>query len=487
MKLRNFVGPSYTSQSPNADAEKLVNWYPEVIESDGGKARVVYYPCPGIEQYASTGTGAVRCQFEQNGRAFAVMGDRLQEINHDGSLTDRGFLVNDGKPATICSSGTRSPVQFPPGGTQLFITSGLNGYVFDLVDNSLTPITDDAFPTGAAVMGLFSDGFFIVLVAESSIFMISALNNALEWNGSDFGRRTSTSDRLVAIVAVRRELWLLGEQTIEVWYNSGAANFPFQPFPGKVMNIGCEATFSVVVVDSDQILFVGARNGGGMIYRVTDNPERISTHYIERMLQSYPTTHDAVAYSYQDQGHVFYVLTFPTANATWVYDVLTGLWHERGTWNEETAEFDAIRARHHCFAFNQHLVGDGGVGTIYRQAVAIPTDDGAPIVRLRRAPHVSEEMKWFFYQGAQLDLETGLAFPSGNGSHPEIMLRWSDDGGHVWSPYIRSTSGLAGQYRMRAMWQRLGRSRDRVFEISVSDGIPWRVLDFYLTLLGGTS
>lgn len=506
MKLRNFIGPSYTSQSRNADAERLVNFYPEVVESDGGKARVVYYPCPGIEQYATAATGPVRAMFQENGRAFAVMGDRLREINRDQTLTDRGFLLDDGRPATISSNGRL--------GNQLFITSGLNGYIFNLLDNTLTPITDEGFQQGRAVMGLFSDGYFIYLIANfrdgpptipdlTGSFAISSLNNGLEWNTNNFGKRNDTSDQLVAIAVVRRELWLFGEKTAEVWYNSGGT-FPFQPFPGKVMNIGCEAPFSVTVVDNDQILFVGARDGCGMIYLVADTPQRVSTHYVERMLQSYPTTDDAVAYSYQDQGHIFFVISFPTANATWAYDVSTGLWHERGVFSKETAEFDIARAQYHCFAFEQHLVGDGKVGTIYRQSVAIPTQDTAPMVRVRRAPHISEEMKWFFYQTAQLDLETGLALPAplsvtvpglpmsdgadfDDGSEPKIMLRWSDDGGHVWSPYIPATAGKMGQYRMRAQWQRLGRSRDRVFEVSVSDRIPWRLLDFYLTLSVGTS
>jgi hypothetical protein len=510
MKLKNFVGPTYTSQSPNADAERLVNWYPEAIESDGGKARVVFYPCPGIEQAATVGTGgAVRAMFAQDGRAFAVIGDRLYELFADRPPTERGNLKNDGRPATISSSGQDFA-------QQLFIVSGLNGYIFDLKANSLTPITDEGFPNGRALMGLYTDGYFIVLVdhtgddTRQGAFQLSALHNGLEWDTNDTGRKIDTSDRLVAITVVRRELWLLGEQTAEVWFNNGGQQtFPFSPFPGKVMNIGCESPFSVTVVDSDQILFVGARNGCGMVYQVSDSPQRVSTHYVERMLQSYPLLDDAVAYSYQDQGHVFYVLTFPTGNATWVYDVFAGLWHERGVWNKETGEFDRLRAEHHAFAFNTHLVGDGMVPTIYRQAVTIPTQDGAPMVRVRAAPHVADEMKWFFYQTAQLDLETGLAFPAMapvvaggggperlvtpgqpfvmSGVDPQIMLRWSDDGGHVWSPYIPATAGRMGQYRMRAQWQRLGRSRDRVFEVSVSDRIPWRLLDFYLTLLPGTS
>lgn len=442
---------------------------------------MVYYPCPGLEQYAVGTNGPVRGLFQQNARAYAAIGDHVWEIFDDNVIVDRGFIGNDNLTVTFSSNGD--------GGHQLFITSALNGYILDLNTNTLTLIAALSFPTGRALMGLYSDGYFIVLVKDSAQFQISALNDGLTWSGLDVQQRSDTADHLRAIVVLRRELWLIGEQTIEVWYDSGAPSFPFQPFPGKVMNIGCDASFSVVVIDSDQILFVGSRSphGGGKIYRCQDSPERISTHYVERMMQSYPTTSDAVAHSYEEQGHVFYVVTFPTANATWVYDVLTGLWHERGQWLPDAGDFGPVRARYHTFAFEKQLVGDGVTGTLYRQSVYITTDDGAPIVRIRRAPHVAEELKWIFYQSAILDLETGLALATGQGSNPQVMLRWSDDGGHTWQPYITATAGLIGQYRMRAQWQRLGRSRDRVFEVRCSDPIPWRLLDFYMQLVGGTS
>jgi len=480
MRLTNFVGPSYTSQSVNAAAERLCNWYPEVLESDNGKGiRVVYYPTPGLEVFAEGIHGPVRGMFEENGRAYAVIDSHFYEIMVDQTLVDRGIVKFDETPATISSNG--------PVGHQLFITSGLEGYIFDTEANTLVQITDVQFPHGKALQGVHTDGYFLVIVKDESFAQMSEIHNGLVWEADPISR-SDVSDPLVAMAVVRREIWLFGQKTIEVFYNSGDLTFPFAPFPGKVMTVGCEATFSLVMADNDTLIFIGGYiGGGGQVFRIADAPQRISTHYIERVFQNYPTTADAIAYFYQDQGHTFYVVSFPTANATWVFDTLTGLWHERGQWNDDVGDYRAVRGWYHCFAFDQHLVGDHDTGTIYRQSIYVPTDDGTAIVRMRRAPHVSSELNWIFHQWAMAELETGLGLPNGQGSDPEIALRWSDDGGHTWRPYVTATAGLQGQYKMRAQWARLGRSRDRVYEIRVSDPIAWRFLDFYLGLLGGTS
>jgi len=474
---------------------------PEVLESVNGKGQqAVYYPTPGIEFFAGSGStidtdplpsrvGPCRALFEEDGRCFAVIGDRLKEIHEDQTVSDRGFVGNDGKPATIVSNGGGQKVDASLGNfAQLFIVSALNGYVMDLSDKNaaVVLVTDPQFPTGRAIMGLYSDGHFIVPVKDSNWFQISDFDNGLKWAGFDSFVRSNVSDNIVAMAVMRRELWVFGSKTLEVWYNSGGST-PFLPFQGKVINIGCEAPFSIIAADGDQLMFVGAHNGCGMVYRISDAPQRVSTHYVERMIQSYQTTEDAEAYGYQENGHIFYVLTFPSANMTWVYDMLTGMWHQRGVWNPNESNFDAVRQRCHAFAFDHHLVGDFETATIFRQAYTIPTDDGQSIVRVRRCPHVGEELKWIYYKSATVDLETGLGLPFGRGANPQVMLRWSNDGGHVYTPFVNGSAGRQGEYRLRVSWNRLGRARDRVFEVRVSDPIPWRLLDFYMDLEGGTS
>ncbi len=477
MRYRGFVGPAYRSQSVDVDDEQLINWYPELVESGFGKAPAVYYPCPGRKPWLNLPGGSIRGMFAQDGRAFAVGGGTFYEHTGAPAYTAYGAVANDGLPVTISSNGQA--------GHQLLITSGGLSYIFDLDSNTLTQVADPDILAFTA-QGIFDDSYFIVLDNVTSTFQISAPEDGTSWSGLDVAQRSDSSDNILALAVLHRELWLFGSLTTEVWYNSGAT-FPFQPFPGRLLEQGIDAVNSLVLMDNTLLFLGGDRRGARVGYRIEgDTPMRISTHAIERAMQSYSTVSDAIAYAYQEEGHLFYVLNFPTGNATWVYDVSTKLWHQRGVWNPNTADFDMNPWVFHCYAFGQHLVGNLFTGEIAQQSIDFTTEvDGSVIRRRRRAPHLCDEQFWFYYQQFQLDLETGLGRASGAGSDPQVFLRWSDDGGHTWSPYVAASAGPQGNYRARAIWNRLGRSRDRIFEVLVSDPIPWRLIDAYLTMNKG--
>lgn len=478
MRLPGFIGPAYRSQSVNVDDERLLNWYPELVESTG-KARAVYYPCPGRRPWLNLPGGSIRALFSQDGRAFAVGGGTFYELTISPAYTSYGAVANDGLPATISSNGQA--------GHQLLITSGGLGYIFDLLTNTLTAITD---PDILAVVsqGLFDDSYFIILDNPSSTFQVSAQEDGTSWNGADVAQRSDSSDNIVALATLHRELWVFGSLTTEVWYNSGAT-FPFQPFPGRLIEQGLGAIASLTLLDNTLFYIGQDRRGARVAYRIDgDTPARISNHAIEREMQTYDTIADAIGYAYQEQGHLFYVVQFPSGNATWVYDVSTKLWHQRGVWNTETASYDMAFGGFHCYAFGQHLIGDMRTGQIAQQSVDYTTEiDGSFIHRMRRAPHLFDDssLDWVYYTQFQLDLETGIGLPSGDGSDPQIFLRWSDDGGHTWVPPIQVSAGKLGRFRTRAIWNRLGRSRDRIFEITVSDPVPWRVIDAFIDMQKG--
>lgn len=110
-----------------------------------------------------------------------------------------------------------------------------------------------------------------------------------------------------------------------------------------------------------------------------------------------------------------------------------------------------------------------------------------PIRRQRQSPHLSDEQMWLYVSSFQLDLETGRGLSVGQGVDPQVMLQWSDDGGHTWSEEHWYSAGLQGAYRWRALWRRLGKSRDRVWRVTMSDPVPWRLLDAYVNVEKGTS
>src|SRR6185295_7462746 len=124
---------------------------------------------------------------------------------------------------------------------------------------------------------------------------------------------------------------------------------------------------------------------------------RVSNFAVEFAMEGYTTVSDANVFSYQEGGHTFYVLTFPTENVTWVYDLSTQQWHQRGWWNTQQGRYDAYRPSSHVFAFGKHLVGDRVTGVISEMSINFFTDaDGAPLRRLRRAPYLVNEQQWVF-------------------------------------------------------------------------------------------
>jgi len=469
-----FVGPSYTSQSRIAACDRCVNLYPEKIEAPGGKAEWVLYPAPGFELFATLPAGPVRGFLYVNGIHYAVGGDRLYSISSTGTVTELATGINniDGSPVTMHSNGFG-------GSGQVFIVAGSKGYTYDPTAATLTLTVD------GATFGGFVDGFFLALDSQESKLYISDSFDGLTWDPSQVAQRNDAPDQWGSMLVANKEIWLFGSHTSGVYYNAGASPFPFLPNPSVFIQHGILAPKSAAIVDNAPMWLSQGSGGSGVVFRANGyTPVRVSTHALEYALSTYSTLVDAEAWTYQDQGHSFYLLSFPTAGVTWVYDALTGAWHERGLWDGNT--FGVLTARCHAFAFGRHLVGSRDDGKIYRMGIDLAEDvGGAEMRRMRRAPHLSDDGKLTIFDRLRLDFEAGLGLSSGQGSDPQFMLRWSDDGGQTWGNEHWVSAGAQGQFRARAEWHRLGASRDRVFELSMSDPIPWRIINAYVEARGG--
>jgi len=369
---------------------------------------------------------------------------------------------------------------------QMLIASVGQCYVLDLLSNVLTPVPVTNFNQLISQVE-YCDGFFIALGANSQQVYASAPLDATTWPGSSTAIVSVFSDNIIAMRVDHRQLWLFGRKASVVYYDSGNTPFPFDVVPGGFVEQGIIAMNSTIKLDNSVFWVGGDERGNLMAWRASGyTPTRVSNHAVENAWQNFSTAVDARAYSYQDRGHSFWVIYFPTANQTWVYDVATGSWHNRGFLNSN-GTIDAHHSQNHSFIFGKHLVGDWNSGRIYDMSIAYYNDlDGFPIKRIRRAPHISRENEWIFHQSLQVDLESGLGPEpplldgQGNPVAPQVMIRWSDDGGHVWSNEHDVGAGQAGQYKFRAILRRLGRSRDRVYEISTTDAIPWRLVNAYL-------
>lgn len=476
MKYPGFIGASDASQSVIADGEITMNWYLEQLPPFA-TSRFALYPSPGFQTFLSVTDLNCRGSLSVNGRTFVVWGTGLYEIFATQTATKLGTVVQDNNPATISSNGIT--------GGQLFITSGTNGYCYTLATSTLTLVL-----TGDATMGGMLDGYFIAFNVSTSRIRISALNDGTTWDPTQFASRSAASDPWKAMVVVQQPagIWLVGEQTGDVWYDSGAFPFPLAPIPGANYRFGTPAPFSVKVL-GDRVTWLSQNaDGAGVIVSARGySPSEISVPSVETAIQTYARTAgltDAEAFTYQDQGHSFYVLTFPAANATWVYDQsISGLtpWHQRSYWNNAMNREDYWHPRTHVFAFGKHLVGERATGILSEMDTTFGSEaDGTAIRRRRRAAAVFNENQQILMRRFELFLESGLGLISGQGSAPIVMMRTSDNGGKTWLPERTASAGAQGNYGQRVFWTRLGIPRDRVIEITVSDPIPWRILEAFI-------
>lgn len=468
----NFIGGAYVGQSTVADGQRLVNWYVERSEVPTNGSPWRLYPTPGVSRVAladsAPGRGSLACQ----GRAFCVIGRTFYEIDANYTLTSRGSVASDDNPATLCWNGD--------GGGQVFVTSGDNGYVFDLDANSFTQVR-----TGATTMAVSMDGYIIVLDAATSTIYLSDLLDATTFDPTQFAQRSIASDRWVSMAIVDRYLWLLGEDTSEPWYNAGAFPFPFQPHPSGLVQYGCKAPWSPKVIGGTLRFLSNTAHGSGAVVELGGfTPSVISSFAVHTSLDNNGTIDDAIADAYEDKGHVFYLLSLPTAGTTLSYDAAPTLsippamrWAERGTWVAESNAFIASRTVHHFYAFDQHLALDRETGAVYRQSSEYGLDvDDRPIRRVMRPPALYGKHDRVVVWEFELLLESGRGAISGQGEAPQVMLRSSRNGGKTWGAERMRSAGAMGQYDTRVVWQRCGSGRRWQPEISVSDPIPYYVL-----------
>jgi len=471
-----ILGASYVARSINAADNRMVNMFPEMTP-DNGQTAAFLNRAPGLEFLQTVGTGPIRALWahQTNGSDFYVVsGGEVYKLN---SMTGTPILLG-----TVSGTG---PVSIADNGTQIFFACNPDSYIYNEVTNVFAQITDPDFP-GAVTVG-YLDGYFVFNEPDSQRVWVTSLLDGLSVDPLDFASAEGSPDGLVGLIVDHREAWLFGTDSVEVWYDAGLPDFPLTRIQGAFNEIGCVAAFSIAKLDNGLFWLGTDARGQGIVYRANGyTGQRISTHAIEYAIAQYGDISDAIAYTYQQEGHAFYVLTFPSGDATWVYDVSTQAWHERAGW--DNGVFVRHRSNCQCNFGGNIIVGDYENGNIYQFSLDIYADNGGIQKWLRswRAlPTGQNNLKRTAHHSLQLNCESGVGLNDGQGSDPQAMLRWSDDGGHTWSNEHWSPMGKIGAYYQRVFWRRLGMTlklRDRVYEVSGTDPVKIAIMGAELIL-----
>ncbi len=472
-EIVGFVGSQHKDRSVNFDAQRCINMFPEVSASGTAKTPAKLVSAPGLsiwKDFRSTVNRPVRglLTFDAS-TLFAVVGTKIIRIDANDVVT---MLDGDIAPSN-------QPVSMASNGIDIMVVMGQKGYVIHPATNVFEEYTDPSFKGADAVY--FIAGSFVFNEFNSSRFWATnPYSTTLDplW----FATAEGSPDALVTLAVNGQEVWLFGTETVEVWANDGNAGFPYSRIPGVSIEQGCAAKDSVVVMDDTSVIWLSSNgNGQGIVYQTQGlgNPKRISTHSLEDTISSYSVIRNATAYTYQQSGHSFYVLSFPNQNVTHVYDTATQTWHQRA-YLESDGSFGRHRGVTHAFFRRHNLVGDYFFGVIYRMSLDFYSDADNPLVRLRASPHISQGFAKIAHVNVQFDIETGRGLAYGQGSDPLVKLRWSDDGGHTFANTRYKSVGKMGEYRTRVKFNRLGQSRDRVYELSYSEPTPFTILGAWL-------
>lgn len=472
-----LLGGAYTAQSVIANAQRCVNLYPEQNPGDS-PVPVTHYQTPGLRKIVDApevGPGR-GLYWASNNVLYCAIGLNIYKLDSNWQFTLLGTLVTD----------LTTPVSMIDNGFNILIVDGsANGYLIDLATDAFTQIVDVAFY--GARRADYLDGFFVLNRPDTNQFYSSDYQSE-SWDPLYIAAKVGSPDRVTTLLVTHGEIWLFGEQySTEVWYNSGAPQFPFARVQGAYVQYGCAAPYSVSF-DGSNVFWLGQdRNGDRFVLAGRGyQAEVISTPALAAELAQYNVVNDAVAFCYQQNSHVFYVLSFPTADKTWVFDTTTKLWHER-EYQDAQGRPHRIRPICHAYAYGQNVVLDWQDGTVFQYDVDTFTDNGMPIVRRRGFPHILKDGKRISHADFIADIETGTVEEDVGATEVLISLRWSDTRGHTWGNPVTQTVGFTGEYILQPSWKRLGMGRDRVYELFWSTPAQLALNGAYLTpVVSGT-
>lgn len=462
----NFIGGAYEARSTNLNAQRCQNLYP-VVDGEGGKNVIALMSSPGLKLFADASDNReVRQVYATDNFIYAVVGDSVYKVNAGGAVTQMTGSLNKASGYVAMAENLND---------EICITDNPNGYILDVAAETVTQITSAGFPL--AIDLTHQDGYFIAVAMDSAYFNYSNLNDGLTWDALSYYSEDSQPDYLVACRSTGRDIWAIGSRSTGIWYNDAS---PFSRYQNVFFEVGCSAVGSICVTNEgiiwldDQFRVVIVPHGA---YQIVPK----STYQIEYQIKQASIKDDARAYWYRGEGYTFYVITFPSLNKTFELNLTTGLWNTRASGYSD--------ARHRgncstCFR-GKWIIGDYNNGKLYELDYNSFTEDGETMRAVRRAQVVHKNRNRLFHHELEVEFEAGVGIAVGQGSNPMVMLRYSDDGGHTWSNERTASLGLIGEYDNSVKWNRLGSSKERIYEVVVSDPVKRNIINAYLNVEEG--
>lgn len=462
-----FLGTAYTARSKQLASQRCINLYLEAVETKTGYAPFAFFGTPGLDLLATCDGGPIRGMCAIEGTLYVVSGTGVYAVNTNFNVSKIGTIATGSGQVSMIDNGN-----------QAAIFDGQAGY--SIVNGAVSPI---ALPFANPGVAVYQDGFGLVNQIGTEQFWQSNLGDLTTWNALNFSSEDGQTTNIMGLGELHRQVYVFKERGAFVWVNAGLSGFAFQRLDGVSIDVGCIAPNSIAKA-GDNLLWLGQNGEGqGVIYKVNGyQPERVSTHAIEWAIAHYPTITDAIAYSYQQEGHTFYQITFPSGNETWTLDLTTSHYLGVPAWHQRAYFSNGNFSRHptSCCQFfaGKVVVGDYESGNLYAYDLDTYTDNGNPRKWLRswrahaESTEVAQRVNWL-----EISAETGINVGVAN---PQMVLRQSFDA-FEWTQERFQPVGNLGNTAQRIKFNRLGLERrglgtDRIFELSSTD--PFKVALF---------
>ena len=450
-----LIGPAYESASPFLSSQECINLLYEPAEQ-GGRAPAMLRMAPGIKTWGTVGSNAGdRGQMVMDGVLYAVYQNLLYSVNSGGVETSIGTISGSAR------------VSLANNGTQLAILSESDAYIYDNSTSTLSTITDASFLASTDVVHI--DQYFIWAQKDSQTFFISALQDGLTYDGNERANALTSPANIVALEADHKELWIFCEDMIEIWQNTGEADFPFSRLGGAFIERGCHAKHSVVKQDNS-VMWLGEDL---IVYRAEGYvPARISNFGIEQAIAGYDISSDAIGMTWTEEGHKMYALTFPTEKVTWVFDFSTQMWHKRQSFGE-----GYWRASSVTWAYNKWIVGDWLSSNIGELDIDTFEEYGNMMQAIRVGPTVHADQAQFSLDRIEVVTEKGVGLATGQGSDPKVALFISKNFGKAYGPQSTRSLGKTGEYTRRSVWRNKGVYRQCTPKLLITDPVRRYIID----------
>lgn len=473
-----FAVQTYKGRSSLASSERLVNIYAEPNPEDS-PFPFTLFGIPGTTQWVNTGDyNPIYGMIVFNGYLYVVAGTSIYKYDQNKNKTFIGTMGS--LPGYVQMTANTGDITNGINPQITILTPG--GISYQIKDDVLTQITNVNYLNSRSVTTL--DNYTIFTQQESDQWFISANGDTSSYAALDREFAQANPGNLIVALNYNRNLVLMKETTTEIWYNSGNQTFPFTRMSGVLIQKGCAATLSAVV-DITGYYWLG--NDRIIYYTSNFTPVRISTYAIEAAIENYETISDAIAYVYVQNGHRYYVLTFPSANATWVFDISTQLWHERSSTNSLTFSENHYSPTVHVYFNGQHIVNGQKEGILYYLDNNSYSEDGVPIVSEIVSATQFVDFARYTVDKLVLLMEPGVGISQGQGFDPQIMIQISIDEGKTWSKEIQGSLGRMGDYQREIFWSNIGLCRSITFKVKISDPVKRIFNGAYMNITRGLS